>query len=249
MTYSLIAKDTDGSIGLIVASKFFACGAVVPFVSGTVAVASQAFCNPVWGTEGRARMMAGETAEHVLDDLAARDEGRAIRQAHMMDASGTFAAHTGDDCVDWAGHILGEGHSVAGNMLTGPQVIQATSEAYMDYATLPFAERLIGAMLAGEQAGGDKRGRQAAGLIIHRGEAHPWLDLRADDHADPLAELARLWDVAQERYVHFAKGMPSAERFSGYPTRDGIDADIAAAEDKRKAEGRPSRSHAVETEQ
>ena len=248
MTYSLIAKDTDGSIGLIVASKFFACGAVVPFVSGNVAVASQAFCNPIWGTEGRARLKAGETASQVLEDLAARDEGRAIRQAHMMDAYGGFAAHTGEDCVDWSGHIIGDGHSVAGNMLAGPRVIEATSESYLANAALPFAERLITAMVAGERKGGDKRGRQAAGLTIHRGEDHPWLDLRVDDHADPLAELARLWDVAQERYVHFAKGMPSAERFSGYPTRDGIDADIKAAEERRKVEGRPSRSQAIELE-
>lgn len=249
MTYSLTAKDTDGSIGLIVASKFFACGAMVPYVSGSVAVASQAFCNPLWGTEGRARMMAGESAAQVMKDLAARDEGRAIRQAHMMDTAGNFAAHTGDDCTDWAGHLIGDGHSVAGNMLVGAGVIQATSTTYLANADLPFAERLITAMLAGEKAGGDKRGRQAAGLIIHRGEDHPWLDLRADDHADPLAELSRLWDVAQERYVHFAKGMPTTERFSGLPTRDGIDADIAAAEARRHAEGRPSQSFAVEADQ
>ncbi|WP_195821369.1 DUF1028 domain-containing protein [Roseobacter sp. MH60115] len=248
MTFSLIAKDGDGSIGLIVASKFFACGAVVPFVSDKVAVASQAFCNPVWGTEGRARMMAGETADVVLSDLVARDEGQAIRQAHLMDLEGGFAAHTGADCVDWAGHLIRDDYSVAGNMLAGPQVLDATSEAYAEGTDLPFAARLIAAMQAGEAAGGDKRGRQAAGLVIHRGQAHPWLDLRADDHADPLGELARLWDVAQERYVHFAKGMPSAERFSGFPTREGIDADIARAEAERKAAGRPSRSHAVELE-
>ncbi|WP_299954683.1 DUF1028 domain-containing protein [uncultured Roseobacter sp.] len=248
MTFSLIAKDSDGSIGLIVASKFFACGAVVPFVSGKVAVASQAFCNPVWGTEGRARMMAGETADAVLEDLVARDEGHAIRQAHLMDLQGCFAAHTGADCVDWAGHLIRDDHSVAGNMLAGAEVLQATSQAYAEGADLPLATRLITAMQAGEAAGGDKRGRQAAGLVIHRGQANPWLDLRADDHADPLGELARLWDVAQERYVHFAKGMPSAERFSGFPTREGIDADIARAEAERKAAGRPSRSHAVELE-
>ncbi|WP_299741445.1 DUF1028 domain-containing protein [uncultured Tateyamaria sp.] len=248
MTFSLIAKDTDGSIGLIVASKFFACGAVVPFVSDKVAVASQAFCNPVWGTEGRARMMAGVTAEVVLTDLVARDEGHAIRQAHMMDINGHFAAHTGSDCVDWAGHLMRNDHSVAGNMLAGGEVLDATSDAYSKGVGLPFAERLITAMQAGEATGGDKRGRQAAGLVIHRGQAHPWLDLRADDHADPLGELARLCDVAQERYVHFAKGMPTAERFSGFPTREGIDADIARAEAERNATGRPSRSHAVELE-
>ena len=248
MTYSLIARDSDGSIGLIVASKFFACGAVVPFLSDTVAVASQAFCNPVWGTEGRARMMAGEAAQDVLDDLVARDEGRAIRQAHMMDGQGRFAAHTGADCVDWAGHLIAADHSVAGNMLAGPRVIEATSEAYAQGSDLSFATRLIKAMQAGEAAGGDKRGRQAAGLVIHRGQSHAWLDLRADDHAAPLGELERLWDVAQERYVHFAKDMPTAERFSGLPTRAGIDADIAAAEARRKADGRASRSHAVELE-
>jgi len=167
----------------------------------------------------------------------------------MLDAHGNFAAHTGEDCVDWAGHLLGDGHSVAGNMLAGPRVLDATSQAYLANADLPFAERLISAMVAGQDAGGDKRGRQAAGMVIHRGENHPWLDLRADDHADPLAELARLWDVAQERYIHFAKGMPSEDRFSGHPTRDGIDADIAAAEQSRKAQGRPSRSHAIEHEQ
>ncbi|MBW4708431.1 DUF1028 domain-containing protein [Roseobacter sp. YSTF-M11] len=246
MTWSLIARDAEGSVGLIVASKFFACGAVVPYLCAQGAVASQAFCNPVWGTEGRDRLNAGEPARAVLADLVARDEGRAIRQAHMMDAAGDFAAHTGADCVEWAGHLQGHDHSVAGNMLAGPGVLRATSEAFQAGADLPFAERLIVAMQAGEDAGGDKRGRQAAGLVIHRGEAHPWLDLRADDHADPLAELSRLWSVAQERYVHFAKGMPTAARFSGVPTRDEIDADIAAAEARRKARGKTSQSHAVE---
>lgn len=246
MTYSLIAKDSDGSIGLIVASRFFACGAAVPYVNGQVAVASQAFCNPIWGTEGRDRLSAGEAASTVLDDLVGRDTGQAIRQAHMLDRSGNFAAHTGADCVDWAGHVIREDHSVAGNMLAGSGVIEVTSDAYRANAHLPFVERLLTAMRAGEAEGGDKRGRQAAGLIIHRGQAHPWLDMRADDHADPLAELSRLWDVAQERYVHFAKGMPTAEQFSGYPTRDGIDRDIATAYAERCLKGLSSRSHAVE---
>lgn len=247
MTWSLIARDRDsGDVGLIVSSRFFACGAIVPCVGARVAVASQAFCNPIWGTEGRRRMAAGESAEKVLADLVERDDGRAIRQAHMMDASGRFAAHTGMDCVDWAGHLIGEGHSVAGNMLAGPEVIEETSRTYQTLGDMPFPDRLIAAMQAGEQAGGDKRGKQAAGLIIHRGEDYAWLDLRADDHADPLTELARLWDVAQERYVHFTKGLPTSKRFSGSPTREGIDADISAAEARRIAEGRPSQSRAVD---
>jgi len=246
MTWSLIAKDDDGSIGLIVSSKFFACGAVVPYVGARVAVASQAFCNPIWGTEGRARLATGEDAQAVLDDLVARDEGRAIRQAHLMGIDGKFANHTGADCIDWAGHLSKETHSVAGNMLAGPEVLEATSEAFLDFTDRPFPERLICAMQAGQNAGGDKRGRQAAGLVIHKGEDHPWLDLRADDHCDPLDELARLWDVAQERYVHFTAGMPTSAQFSGTPEREGIDAAIAAEEARRKAAGLKSVSAAVE---
>lgn len=245
MTFSLIARDGN-AIGLIVASRFFACGAVVPYVGARVAVASQAFCNPIWGTEGRARLAAGENADSVLADLVARDQGRAHRQAHMMDGKGRFAAYTGPDCVDWAGHLIATDHSVAGNMLAGAGVIAATSAAYAEGSDLPFPERLIAAMQAGEAAGGDKRGRQAAALVIHRGEDHAWLDLRADDHDDPLAELARLWDVAQERYVHFAQAMPTRAQFSGTPTRAALDAEIAAAEARRVAEGRPSRSRAVD---
>ncbi len=243
MTWSLIARDGD-DIGLIVASKFFACGALVPYVGPRTAVASQAFCNPLWGTEGRTRLET-ESAETVLADLVARDSGQAIRQAHMMDATGAFAAHTGADCVDWAGHLIRDDHSVAGNMLAGPDVIEATSTAFQA-STGSLAERLIAAMHAGEAEGGDKRGRQAAGLTIHRGEDYPWLSLRADDHADPLAELDRLWQVAQERYVHFTLGVPTAKAFSGSPTRDHIDAAIAEAEERRLSEGRPSLSQAVE---
>lgn len=243
MTWSLIARDGD-DIGLIVASRFFACGAVVPYVGARTAVASQAFCNPIWGTEGRSRLET-EAASSVLHDLVARDEGRAIRQAHMLDATGRFTAHTGTDCVGWAGHLIREDHSVAGNMLAGPEVIEATSKAYRD-ATGPLADRLIAAMRAGEVAGGDKRGRQSAGLTIHRGEDHPWLSLRADDHADPLRELNRLWQVAQERYVPFTLGMPTRDAFSGSPTRDHIDAAIAEAEARRISEGRSSPSHAVD---
>jgi uncharacterized Ntn-hydrolase superfamily protein len=246
MTWSLIARDTDGSIGLIVASKFFACGAVVPYVGESVAVASQAFCNPLWGTEGRARLAAGEPAAIVMASLVARDSGARQRQAHMMDKQGRFATYTGTECVDWAGHQVADDHSLAGNMLTGPDVLQATSRAFIAGRDLPFAARLIAAMQAGEAAGGDKRGRQAAGLVIHRGEDHAWLDLRADDDADPLAELERLWDVAQERYVPFTRGMGTAAAFSGKPQRDEIDAAIATEQARRTAAGLPSRSHAVE---
>ncbi|GAD57642.1 MAG: putative Ntn-hydrolase superfamily protein [Limimaricola cinnabarinus] len=247
MTYSIIAHDpATGEIGLAVASRFFAAGAAVPYVGARCAVATQAFVNPIWGVEGRTRLAAGESAEAVLADFKSRDEGQAIRQCHMMDAKGNFAAHTGADCIDWAGHLVGRHHSVAGNMLAGPGVIEATYAAYIK-AQGSMAERLLTAMEAGEAAGGDKRGRQAACLTVHRGQDYAYLSLRVDDEADPLAELRRLLDVADERYLHVAEAMPTAENFSGLTDRAPIDHAIAEAEDRRRLEGRSSRSRATET--
>lgn len=244
MTYSVIARDSEtGEIGLAVASRFFACGAAVSYIGARSAVATQAFVNPLWGVEGRKRLEAGEPAEAVLRDFVARDAGQTNRQCHMMDASGRFAAHTGAACIDWAGHRIGQDHSVAGNMLTGPEVVEATFDAYAA-ARGSMVERLLDAMEAGERAGGDKRGRQAAGLTIHRGEEYPFLSLRVDDDADPLAELRRLIDVAGERYLHVAAGMPTSANFSGTPERTEIDRAVSEAEAARAAKGLPSRSRA-----
>ncbi|MDN5567551.1 MAG: DUF1028 domain-containing protein [Paracoccus sp. (in: a-proteobacteria)] len=248
MTWSLIARDrATGALGIAVASRFFACGALVPHVGHSAAFATQAFVNPVWGTEGLRRLQAGETATQVLADLVARDAGAAQRQAHLLDTDGHGAAHTGDQCIDWAGHLAGDDWSVAGNMLAGPQVLQETARVFQETTALDFPERLLAAMMAGEAAGGDKRGRQAAGLRIHRGQDHPWLDLRADDHADPLAELSRLLRVARERYLYVADIMPTAQQFSGAPDRSATDARIAKAEVTRIAAGRSSASFATDT--
>lgn len=248
MTYSIVARDpATGHHGVAVASRFFAVGALVPHLrGGKCAVATQAFVSPIWGIEAADRMAAGEAAEAVRDDLVARDAGQAIRQIHMVDSEGLVAAHTGAGCVDWCGHIAGDGVSVAGNMLAGPDVIAATLAAYEGNMELPLAERLMTAMEAGAGAGGDKRGTQSAALVIHRTEDYPWLSLRADDHPDPLAELRRLYDVAHERFLHVAEAMPTRENFSGVTDRTEIDAAIAAAEAKRKAQGRASRSFATD---
>jgi len=246
MTWSLIARDpASGALGIAVASRFFARGSLVPHVGPAAAFATQAFVNPVWGTEGLRRLGAGEAADALLADLVARDAGAAQRQAHALDARGGGAAHTGAECVPWAGHVTGQGLSVAGNMLEGPQVIEDTARVFADRADLDFPDRMLAAMQAGEDAGGDRRGRQAAGLRIHRGQAHPWLDLRADDHADPLAELRRLLAVARERYLMVAEIMPTAENFSGAPDRSDTDRRIAEAERARIATGRASASFAT----
>ena len=247
MTYSIIAKDPEtGEIAIAVASRFFACGALVPYAGRDVAVASQAFCNPLWGLEGRMRLANGESSAEVLADFVARDGGQAIRQAHMIDAGGSIAAHTGADCVDWSGHRSADGVSVAGNMLAGASVVEATLAAYVENMDQPLLERLLRAMEAGERAGGDKRGKQAAGLVIHRGEDYPWLDIRADDHADPLAELRRLTEVSEERYTHFAMGLATTSNFSGLVDRSPIDAAIQQADAERMENGIPSSSHATE---
>ncbi|SNR37139.1 DUF1028 domain-containing protein [Puniceibacterium sediminis] len=248
MTYSIVAKDPEtGEYGVIVASRFFATGALVPHLrGGKCAVATQAFVNPIWGIEAANRLALGESAREVVADLVARDGGEAIRQIHMIDADGRIAAHTGARCTDWCGHQSGPGVSVAGNMLAGEAVVANTLASYLAHMHLPFGPRLITAMEAGAQAGGDKRGTQSAALVIHRTEDYPWLSLRADDHPNPLAEMWRLFDVAHERFVHVAEALPTGKNFSGVTDRTSIDAAIQTAEAKRKASGRPSRSFATD---
>ena len=226
MTWSIIARDeATGRIGIAVATKFFAVGAMVPHIrTGAGAIASQAFINPNYGPRGLALLEAGAAAEEVVAALTAADEGRHNRQLHVMDRQGRFAAYTGADCVDWCGHRLCGSFSVAGNMLAGPVVLAETVSAYQAHAVIPFARRLIGAMRAGEAAGGDKRGRQSAALLVYDEEDYPLYDLRVDDHADPLGELERLEEVARQRWVHFRRQMPSRDRPSGLVDRGNLEA-------------------------
>ncbi|MEM7497480.1 MAG: DUF1028 domain-containing protein [Pseudomonadota bacterium] len=246
MTYSIVARDrATGHIGIAVASRFFAVGAVVPHLAGDVAVATQAFINPMWGVDGKAMLEEGTPAAEALAALVARDAGAPQRQCHMIDRAGAVAAHTGDACVDWAGHVAGPGVSVAGNMLTGPGVIEAVLDAWAADEGQPMPDRLLTAMRAGEAAGGDKRGRQAAAIVVTRGQPYPWIDLRVDDHADPLAELDRLLSVARERFVHFAECMGTRERFEGVTDRIGLDRTLAALEKQRAEAGGASRSAAI----
>jgi uncharacterized Ntn-hydrolase superfamily protein len=246
MTYSIVARDPGtGQIGIAVASRFFACGVQVPWVSATAAVASQAFVNPLWGIEGLARLDRGETPLAILADFLKRDAGEATRQAHFLAPDGQMIQHTGANCVPWCGHVSAPDISVAGNMLTGPEVIEDALASYLGHPDLPFAERLLTAMEAGEAAGGDKRGRQAAGLVIHAGQPYPAIDIRADDHADPLAELRRLLAVSAERYTIFATAMGTVENFSGMTDRRPMDAAIAKDEARRRDQGIASHSFAV----
>ena len=212
MTFSIIARDQAmGRIGVAVASKFFAVGARNAFVrTGVGAVVSQALFNPYYGPRGLALMAAGGSAKDAVRLLIVADEGRDRRQVHVMDRRGQLAAHTGSQCPQWCGHLSAATCSVAGNTLAGAGVLEAMVAAYEANAETAFARRLIAAMRAREEAGGDKRGKQSAALNVHDQEDYSLLDLRVDDHADPLAELARLEEVARESWVHFRRVLPSA---------------------------------------
>ena len=231
MTWSIIARDSaTGHIGIAVATRFFAVGARVPHIlAGIGGIATQALVNPYYGIDGVKLLREGRSPRDVIDTLIAGDDGRESRQLHVMDIEGTIAAHTGRDCIDWCGHIQGDGFSLAGNMLAGAAVLDDTAQAYLASTTLPFAQRLIAAMKAGESAGGDKRGKQSAALLIHGEEEWSDLDLRVDDHADPLAELERLEAVSRERWVHFRQFMPTRRNPAGITDRAIINATIEAA--------------------
>jgi uncharacterized Ntn-hydrolase superfamily protein len=236
MTWSIIARDSaTGHFGIAVATRFFAVGARVPhFAAGVGAIATQALVNPYYGIDGLKLLRQGKSPRDVIGLLKAGDSGHASRQLHIIDAAGRIAAYTGAECVDWCGHVEGSGYSIAGNMLAGARVLDNTAAAYIANDALPFAQRLIAAMRAGEAAGGDKRGKQSAALVIHGDEEWSALDLRVDDHADPLSELDRLEQVSRERWVHFRQFLPTRANPVGVTDRAVIDATMEAAIAGRK---------------
>ena len=228
MTRSIIARDpVTGALGGAVASRFFAVGAICIHAEGRVAVLSaQALVNPMYAVHAIRRLRNGEAADTVLAAVIAPDTGAAHRQFHVVDAASRIAQHTGASCVTWAGHVRGQDVSVVGNMLSGPQIVQRTLEA-CEAATGNLAERLLTAMEAGEVAGDDKRGKQSAALKICTRDPYPDLDIRADDHPDPLAELRRLYRVSRERFAVFRRFLPGTESPWGAFDRAVIDAAIA----------------------
>jgi uncharacterized Ntn-hydrolase superfamily protein len=207
MTYSIVATDGE-HWGVAVASKFLAVGAAVPAAAwGVGAVATQSYANLAYRPEGLRLMGEGRSAQQTLDALTAADDLRAQRQAGVVDREGGSATFTGSDCHPWAGGLTGPGWAVQGNILTGPEVVDAVVAAY-ELATGPLAYRLAAALLAGDRDGGDKRGRQSAALLVvshqggYGGGSDVLVDLRVDDHADPVLELTRLLDL---HHLYFGK--------------------------------------------
>ena len=228
MTWSILVRDPEtGALGAAVATRFFAVGALCLHVEGGVAaLATQALINPMYAAHGMPRLRAGEAPEDVAGALLDADAGREVRQLHILDAQGRIAQRTGRECVGWCGAVRGTDISVAGNMLAGAEVVERTLEAY-GRAAGTTAERLLSALEAGEAAGGDKRGRQSAALKICTRDPYPDLDIRADDHPDPLAELRRLHAVSRERFATFRRFMAGRDSPCGVFDRAVIEAALA----------------------
>lgn len=217
MTWSIIFRERDTKrIAIAVATKSFAVGSRVPNIAPRQgAVCTQAMTNPLYGHDGLALIRRGIGAADVVRLLIAPDAGREHRQLHALGADDSFAAHTGADCVPWCGHWTGDDFSAAGNMLAGPQVLAETVRALRERTDLALPRRMIAAMKAGENAGGDKRGKQSAALLIYGDQDWPELDLRVDDHVEPLLELARLENVSRERWTHFRQFVPTRQNPAG----------------------------------
>lgn len=198
-TFSIVARDpANGDLGVAVQSKFLAVGSVVPWVrAGAGAIATQALANIAYGPDGLALLEQGRSAREVLDELLAGDPEREHRQVGIVDRAGRAAAHTGTACFSWAGHVVGDGFCCQGNILAGEVVVNRMAETFCATSG-ELAERLVAALDAGQTAGGDSRGRQAAALYVARvggaygGVLDRYIDLRVDDHPDPIKELARL---------------------------------------------------------
>ena len=246
MTFSIVACEPHAhQLGVAVASKFLAVGAVVPWLeAGAGAIATQALANTRYGPEGLAHLRDGLSAREALDAVLAADPGRDDRQAGFVDARGRSATHTGQSCMAWAGGRAGAGYAVQGNILTGPDVVDAMAEIY-EASTGDLAERLLLALAAGDAAGGDRRGRQSAAIVVvspgggYGGNDDRLVDLRCDDHADPVGELHRLYDI----HVLLTGTTPEEEKLplegalrdevrellarAGYPSEEGADIDEA----------------------
>ena len=214
-TFSIVAADVArGELGIAVASKFLACGAVVPWASaGAGAVATQSYSNTAYGPDGIRMMREGLSAEQTLARLLAEDSDRALRQVGIVDARGGSAAHTGTACHGWAGHQTGPGFAAQGNILVGEETVKAMAASFQSSTGL-LSDRLVAARAAGEAAGGDRRGRQASAVYVVRanagygGKNDVLVDLRVDDHRGPVAELRRLLDL---QHLYFGSS-PQSEK-------------------------------------
>jgi uncharacterized Ntn-hydrolase superfamily protein len=210
VTFSIAARcPQNGMLGVATSSKALAAGGIVPHVRpGVGAIASQSFSNPYLGIDGLSLLEQGLPAERVLERVIESDSGRELRQVAIVDKDGRTAAYTGERCIRWAGHVYGGGYVCLGNILEGEDVVKAMATAFELSLGDDLPERLLLALEAGQEAGGDRRGRQSAGIHVVAEEAYPWCYLRVDDHPDPVTELRRVAEVWRREEAPFMEFMP-----------------------------------------
>jgi len=216
-TFSIAARcRRTGELGVAVSTKVPAVGSLCPFVrSGIGAVATQAWVNPMLGPRVLDALATGLGADAALRETLDREPDREIRQLGVVDARGASAGFTGADTDPWKGDRHGPDYAVQGNMLVGEATIAAMERAFLDGADESLAERLMRALEAGQAAGGDKRGRQSAALLVHGEEEYPAVDLRADEHPDPVAELRRIFEIAKRELFPFVAALPTRKNPRG----------------------------------
>jgi uncharacterized Ntn-hydrolase superfamily protein len=226
MTWSIVAHDPKtGAFAVAVATKAFAVGAFCPFVrSGVGAVSTQSITNRYLGPAILDGLARGLPPAAAIESALVGDDGRGLRQVHAVDRFGRTAAWTGQNCVEWCGSTSADGISVAGNMLSGEPTIRQTLRTWSTGDELSLPERLMAAMEAGEAAGGDRRGKQSAAMVMVTTEDFPDLNLRVDDHAEPLAELRRLLSIWRVEGVGRLGTSPSKANPSGITDLDAIEA-------------------------
>ena len=221
-TFSIVAFDPGtGELGVAVQSKFFGVGSVVPWAkAGVGAIATQSYANVSYGPDGLELLATGMSAKEVVERLTAADDGRSRRQLGVVDATGRSASYTGADCNSWAGHIEGTNFCVQGNILAGERVVKEMAVAYeaaRETEGTELADWLMAALQAGQEAGGDTRGKQSAAVLIVRenggfgGKNDRYIDLRVEDHPEPILELDRLLSIHKEFFAG-AHRRPRAQR-------------------------------------
>lgn len=216
-TFSIAARcQRTGELGVAVSTKFIAVGMLCSFVKNHVgAIASQAYINPYLGIMGLEYLAKGHSAEETLHYLRSRDEGFEYRQLGIVDSQGRSAAFTGKESDTWHGDVIGINYAITGNRLVGPETLEAMRVSFESDTAQPLAKRLVLALRAGELAGGDKLGRQSAAVKVFGAEDFPLLDLRVDEHPEPVSELIRIFNIADEILSPLMQTLPTPDAETG----------------------------------
>ncbi|MDX6381444.1 MAG: hypothetical protein QOI57_2468 [Rubrobacteraceae bacterium] len=216
-TFSIVAHDpASGMFGVGASTRLPAVGALVPYARcGVGAIATQARTNPLLGYDGLDLLQQGYDAGETLKILLGSDPEPEKRQVGIVDSWGRSAAHTGSEADPWRGHLVGDGYAVMGNLVVGEEVIVAMAEAFEASVDEPLPERLMRALEAGHAVGGDKRGKQSAAIYAVKDQPYPYIDLRVDEHTDPVVELRRIYEVVKVQMLPFIEALPTRRNPKG----------------------------------